>query len=492
MKNSLLTFLAIDIGASSGRIVSIKFDLENQSSTLDVIHRFNHHIITKENYMCWDLDYIKEEIIKGLSSCSHLNPISLAIDTWGVDYVLKGEDNSIIMPPISYRDVRTSTTIQEFHQESGISLEECFNKTGIQPYSFNTLYQLYSLKKTHPDIIKKIHKIALLPDELVSFLTKYDGCEYTNATTTQMINHKTKTWDLDLLRVLGIEPNQWGELHNPGMVVGPISKSTVQKTKLPTETVVVSTNSHDTASAVVGAFLDDESAFLNLGTWALLGCLNKKGFFTHEDLKEGWSNETLSTECYRPLRNIMGQWIITKFKEDIGDNRSFDEITTSLADLPSYQYFIDVNNFIFFNPPNMKDAIDRFLTATKQSTPTCINAYYRLIYENLALCYDHYISKLSQKMTIKKLHIIGGGTQDKFSIPLIAELTGLPIYIGSSEATAIGNIYQQARALGFHDEIKKCLEEFIPKFTIHNSDNSCDDIKKIYNNYLEKYKGIKL
>ncbi|MGL5956132.1 MAG: rhamnulokinase [Brevinema sp.] len=435
-------FISIDLGASSGRVILYKVDIHEQILEERILHRFQHDMCHDGSYLYWDMDSIKQEIIIGLRFAAEYNVESIGIDSWGVDIVLTDKDGKYLIPAVAYRDHRTDGTIDQFILETGLTHQEIYQKTGIQFLQFNTLYQLYSIKKTNPEILKQTKQIRMISDEINYFLTGCSRIEYTNASTTQMLNIHTRTWDKDLCQAVGISPEQFSPFIYPGECLGSILPEIVIRTGLSPDVRVVAVASHDTASAVA-SISSDGGAYLSSGTWSLIGIERHTPVINDFTLMESISHEAGINNTYRILKNIMGMWLISEIQKDSQDKRSFLEILQKSQEEIQAQRFIDPNHRMFLNPQSMIKAIDNYLSQTGQKPLSNINQYYAVIFQNLALSYAYYLDLLLTIQPISYLHIIGGGSQNDLINQLTANYSGKTILAGPSEASSLGNVLAQ-------------------------------------------------
>ena len=438
-------YLAIDIGASSGRHM-IAYE-ENGNLLLKEIYRFPNQVKKKGEHLIWDIVQLKEHVIEGLKRCKELNmiPISIGIDTFGVDYVLLDEKGAIIKDVFSYRDARTIRSKQLYEKENNpVTL---FMKTGIQPQSFNTLYQLYDDKMSGRT--KEVHQILMLPSYLNYVLTGKAHNEYTISTTTGMINVENQSWDLDILSSLNIKKEQMADIVMPGKILGTLTKEISEEIGF--ESTVCVIPSHDTASAVTGSFADSDTIFLSSGTWSLIGVLLKNPIVTKESLQAGFTNEGNMHGEVRFLKNIMGLWMIQELRKEIDPNMSFESIILEANKYFDYEQVFDVNDPSLLAPKSMKKAIIALL-AKQGNAPTTNGQIFYSVYHSLAKSYAKAvleIESITQK-TFKSINIVGGGSQNTLLNALTKAYTKKELILGPIEATALGNIKTQILAIKGH------------------------------------------
>lgn len=446
------TYIAIDIGASSGRLMLGQ--MKGAQLTLEEVHRFKNGFRRKNGCMRWDIGYLIKEILLGLQKVkeSGADQCYVGIDTWGVDYCLLDQDRSLLADPVSYRDQRTSQAVEVFQQK--MSLEKLYEKTGIQIQPFNTLFQLMT---EDDDLLAKADKLLLMPDYLGFVFTGEMAAEKTNASTMQMLNAKTGSWDKDLLALLGIKETLFPPLAEAGTILGKLQKERFQDYDLPDATFIT-VASHDTASAVIGTpGQGDDWAYLSSGTWSLLGVETEKISTAPEAYLNNYTNEWGAKGTIRFLKNIMGMWLIQEVSRVQNYRNSYSELAELAETAPAFQHFIDVNDASFLAPDNMITAIQDYCRKSKQSIPETPATLARTIYDSLALCYALELKELEKlkRKQITKLHIVGGGSSNTFLNQLTADVANIKVIAGPSEATAIGNIAMQMVTAGEVSAIEK-------------------------------------
>lgn len=430
-------YLAIDIGASSGR--HIVGWLEDGKLKTEEVYRFKNGMDTKSGGLVWDSARLFAEVKNGLKAAKEKGyvPSYIGIDTWAVDYALLDKNDRLIGEVYAYRDSRTEKSSQVVHRI--ISFDELYKKTGIQFQTFNTIYQLYADKLSGK--IDKAESMLMLPDYLNFLLTGVKKQEYTNATSTGLVNAQTHDWDGDILELLGFNRKLFGELSQPGMVVGSFSKEIEEE--LGYNATVILPATHDTASAVLAAPIDNESPYISSGTWSLLGIEQEKAHTDDNSLAANYSNEGSINYKFRYQKNIMGLWLIQSVKKELG-NLSFETLA-QMAKCKEDCGIIDVNDQRFLSPKSMTDEINKALGKSLNSA-----SIMRVIYDSLAKSYADAITELERNTgkTYSTLNIIGGGSKDTFLNELTAKATGKKIVTGPTEATAIGNLIMQMIGTG--------------------------------------------
>lgn len=431
-------YLAIDIGASSGR--HIVGWLDGGKLHTEEVYRFANGAEERDGRLCWNVDKLFREVVNGLQRAKEVGktPTFVGIDTWAVDYaLLDGKDNRI-GEVYCYRDSRTAKHVDSVHKL--VSFDTLYKQTGIQFQPFNTIYQLYEDKASGK--LKKAKSFLMLPDYLNFLLTGVKKQEYTNATSTGLVNAKTHTWGGEIVDLLGFPSCLFGQLSQPGTVVGSFKKEIEQK--LGYNATVVLPATHDTASAVIAAPLEAQTPYISSGTWSLLGVEQNKAHVDRQSQLVNYSNEGGVNFTFRYQKNIMGLWIIQSVKRELNDRYTFPQLAKYARSQPSGE-LIDVNDNRFLAPKNMCEEIDaavgKKLTIAKRM---------RVIYDSLALSYATAIKELEQntKQTYKTINIIGGGCRDEFLNELTAQSTGKRVIAGPVEATAIGNLAMQMIGAG--------------------------------------------
>lgn len=427
-------YLAIDIGASSGR--HILGSIENGVLNLEEIYRFENSITDINGVLCWDIQSLVKEVKAGIAKCKEIGkiPQTIAIDTWAVDYVLLDENKNEIMPAVSYRDSRT---VDSANQVANILPQSVlYKKTGIQKQNFNTIYQLYADKKSGK--LDNAKYFLMIPEYLSFKLTGVIKNEYTNASTTNLVNAETKTWDNELLDELKIPKDIFNELSLPCDEVGDLSEDI--QSEVGFNSKVIFCPSHDTASAVAACPIDDESIYISSGTWSLIGTENTYPVLSEAALNANFTNEGGIEYRFRFLKNIMGMWLFQNIRKNINKELTYDEMM-NLAMESELVGYIDPNDASFVAPENMVEAVRKYLNKPDLSLGCVLSS----VYHSLARSYKNAveeIEKISGKQ-INTIHIVGGGSRDKYLNSLTAKYTGKKVCIGLMEATATGNLLSQ-------------------------------------------------
>lgn len=451
-----MDYIAIDIGASSGRLIHTNFEGEG-GYKLEEIYRFKNGFYQQDGVDKWDLDNLVIEILIGLEKVRQkgIGECFVGIDTWGVDYGLIDMEGTILENPVSYRDNRTKNAISDFSKK--MPLETLYQKTGIQLQSFNTVFQLFVEDK---EKLSKVNKLMLMPDLLGYIFTGNIVIEKTNASTTQLLNLETRKWDKDILDVLGITEEILPPLTEPGQILGELQRENFSKYKLPKATFITIA-SHDTASAVVGTpAKGEEWAYISSGTWSLMGVEIPSGIATEEAFESNFTNEWGVQGTIRFLKNIMGMWLIQEVSRMQGYRFSYSQLAEMAEKEIPFQQFVNVNDSRFSKPDNMIEEIQDYCVETNQKVPETPGELARCIFDNLALCYAVELEKLAiiSNRKITKLHIVGGGSKNKFLNQLTADVCNIKVEAGPGEATAIGNLMVQMIATNGYGTLEQARE----------------------------------
>ncbi len=449
-------YLAVDLGATSGRTILATFD----GSKVDMreMTRFKHPMVPMGGHLYWDLPHLYNEILEGLRkvAAEGIEIQSVGIDTWGVDFAFFGKDGQPIGLPHCYRDEYTSGEMDRYFADRMPS-KQVYEKTGIQFMEFNSLFQLSAQRREDSDVLKAADKILFMPDALTYLLTGEAVCEYTIASTSQILNPVTGDLDEELLATLGLKRSQFGRLVQPGEVVGTLSAQAQKATGLgPVKVVAVA--GHDTASAVVSVPAKDAHfAYLSCGTWSLLGIESPKPIITERSFQENFTNEGGIDGTTRFLKNICGLWLFERCRDDFykdpvrfpGAPQGIKELTALCLE-SDYDGIIFPDDELFAHPDSMTAAICEYCRRTGQKAPETVADYLRCIYRSLALRYKEVVALLSEMggFPIDSLNVIGGGSQNPYLMQFAADALGIPVICGPTEGTALGNSLVQLRADG--------------------------------------------
>ena len=447
-------FFAVDLGATSGR--TILGSIQNGKLTQRELTRFPNQIIQLGGHFYWDIYALYNEIIRGLKLVAEekIQLTSIGIDTWGVDFVCVGRDGALLRNPYSYRDPHTVGAMDAYFQL--IPREKVYEKTGIQFMNFNSLFQLAAMRRNNDSALDAAGKILFMPDALTYMLTGEAVCEYTILSTSQMLNPRTKKIDAELLDVIGLKESQFGRYVNPAYRVGTLTPEVQQLTGLgPVPVVAVA--GHDTASAVAAVPAQDTNyAYLSCGTWSLLGIETQDAIINQKSYQYNFTNEGGIEGTTRFLKNICGMWLLERCRQEWTDAPSdVNKVNADAMEAEPFRSFINPDDSRFANPPSMVKAIQDYCRETNQPVPETYRQLARCIFESLALRYRQVIGYLRElaPFPIHKLHVIGGGTHNRYLMQMTADCLGIPVITGPVEATAIGNIMLQAKAAGLVTDI---------------------------------------
>lgn len=434
-------YLAIDIGASSGR--HMLASVADGKMQLEEIYRFPNGMDNVNGTLCWDVKRLFTEIKNGLKKCKELGkiPVSMGIDTWAVDYVLLDKDDRILGDTVGYRDSRTDGMDQKVYEV--ISQSALYERTGIQKQMFNTIYQLMAVKEQHPEYMEQAESLLMIPDYFQFLLTGVKKMEYTNATSTQLIDPKTNDWDYELIEMLGYNRKMFRPVSMPGTVVGNFTKEIQEEVGFDCKVVLPAT--HDTGSAVLSVPTNDDNAiYISSGTWSLMGIERKEADCSMASMQANFTNEGGYDHRFRFLKNIMGLWMIQSVKKEFEEDLSFAEICER-ASKETIDSIVDCNDDCFLAPQSMIKAVQDFCRATGQTVPQTVGEIAAVIYNSLGKCYGDTVKEIEAITgnTYDTIYVVGGGANAGYLNELTAKYTGKNVSAGPTEATAIGNITVQ-------------------------------------------------
>jgi rhamnulokinase len=442
----MFEFLAVDLGATSGRVAIGR--VNSGSISLDVVHRFLHEVIPQEDgSLLWDWDLILTEVLSGLrEAVKQSDPISLAVDSWAVDYGFISPTHQYLPPVHAYRDPRNEIAYQELTQKIG--KERIYSTTGIQFLPFNTIYQLYAAREL-PEY-KKAAKFLMLPD-LINFLfTQKLSTEVTNASSTQALNTRTREWDRELIQLAGVREDLFTELHEPGTLIG-----VVRGFDDLDGINVVATASHDTAAAIAGVPFGNRltEAYISSGTWSLVGVELDAPVLTPEAFAANVTNELGADGTVRALKNVTGMWLLEECRRswhEEGRDYEMPELLKAASDARSFTTLIDPNDPLFAPPGGMPERIHAYCVERGLTPPESDGEYAICILNSLAHTYKKTLAEISAVTgrKIELIHILGGGSQNDLLNQLTADICGITVKTGPVEATLFGNIAVQAISAG--------------------------------------------
>lgn len=462
--------VAVDLGASSGRVMLAQWDAASQHIDLREVRRFASLRERRAGYDCWDLDHLEREIRAGLAQLDAENivPDSIGIDTWGVDMVLLDKAGNRVGEAVSYRDKRTHGVMEQALRELG--KETIYARTGIQFLPFNTLYQFRALSQQQPEWKAQVAHALMIPDYLHYRLTGKLNWEYTNATTTQLLNIESGEWDAELLAWAGASPSWFGKPTSPGNLIGHWRNANGA------EIPVIAVTTHDTASAVLATPLTQENAaYLSSGTWSLMGFESLLPYASAEALRANITNEG-GAEGYRVLKNIMGLWLLQRICTEL----RIDDLCALIAETeiePACRALINPNDTRFINPDSMVNEIQNACAEQHMPVPQSAAALARCIFDSLALLYREVIQDLAtlRGSAFRQLHVVGGGSQNQFLNQLCADACQIPVLAGPVEASTLGNVGCQLIALGELTDVadfRRCVATNFPLKTFEPLNNS--------------------
>ena len=443
-------FFAVDLGATSGRtIVGV---LENGKISLEELTRFDNNLIQTGGHFYWDIYALYHEVIKGLKLVAQRQiPIqSIGIDTWGVDFVMIAPDGALLRNPLAYRDPHTFGMMETYFSEC-MDKEKVYGITGIQFMNFNSLFQLFAMRKNQDSALEQAQSILFVPDCLSYMLTGKKVCEYTIASTSQLLDPRTKDLDADLLASVGVKREMFGQMVSPATVIGHLTEEVQGMTGLGA-VPVIAVAGHDTASAVAAVPASDEHfAYLSSGTWSLMGIETREAVINERSYAYNFTNEGGIEDTTRFLKNICGMWLYERCRKEWTDApKSHTELQAEAMKVKPFQSIINPDDPMFANPPSMVKAIQQYCEASGQHVPEGYAEICRCIFDSLALRYRQVFLWLTEfaDFEINKLHVIGGGSLNEYLDQFTANATGVEVLAGPQECTAIGNIMLQAKACG--------------------------------------------
>ncbi|MCD7972595.1 MAG: rhamnulokinase [Candidatus Azobacteroides sp.] len=481
-------FFAFDLGATSGRSILATF--RDGKIEMEELTRFPNTLTKVGDKFYWNIYYLFEELKRGLRIAADrgTQPDSIGIDTWGVDFVYVAPDGSFLGLPRAYRDPYTNGVPEAYFKK--IPRKEVYEATGIQIMNFNSLFQLYAAKKEACSALEYAENILFIPDALSYLLTGKKICEYTIASTSQILNPYTKQFETKLLEPVGAPASILPPIVMPGEVLGEVTEILRKECNLnPVKVVAVA--GHDTGSAIVAMPAENERvAYLSSGTWSLMGIEIKDPVINEASFNLNFTNEGGVEGTTRFLKNITGMWLLEQCRkewEGKGVEYTYEEIVELSESVPAFQFLIDPDDPSFANPDSMTKAIAVYCRKMNQHVPQRNAEFIRCIFDSLALKYKYVLSCL-QKMApfvIEKLHVIGGGSRNNLLNQSTANAIGMPVVAGPAEATALGNVMMQAKGLGFVSslsEIRTVVRNSVSPETFYPQDQ--EQWKTAYDKFL--------
>ena len=458
-------YLAFDFGAESGR--AILAHLDGGVLTTQEIRRFKNEPVEYGGRLHWDVARLWWEVRQALYGLEETQLAGIGVDAWGVDYALLGEKGELLQNPYHYRDARTAGVMQEVFRK--VPRDEIYRATGIQFMSINTMYQLFAAVRETPSLLRAARKLITIPDLFHYWLTGKAVCEFTNATTTQLVNPLTRTWARELIDRLELPTHFWSEIVEPGTFLGKLLPG-IARTPALDETAVIAPAAHDTGSAVAAISAREGTAFLSSGTWSLLGTEVDQPVITAEALRLNFTNEGGVQGTTRLLKNVMGLWMLQCCRRvwaAQGHGYEHSELIELAALEESFCCLVDPDHESFLRPGDMPSAIDQFCARTHQPAPKTPAGYARVILESLAFKYRMVLASL-EKLTgkrVERIRVIGGGAKNRLLNQLTADATGRTVLSGPAEATALGNVAMQMLTTGAAstlNEVREIVERSYP------------------------------
>jgi rhamnulokinase len=443
--------LAVDIGASSGRVIAGTFD--GECYELSEVYRFENGIHAEHGHLCWDIEGLVGSVTSGLRAAREAgwNPTSIAIDTWGCDFVLVDEGGRRLGDCVSYRDARTKGMPELL--DRAIGSDGLYARCGIQLQPFNTVYQLMALAREHPEQLRRASRFLMVPDYLNYRLTGIMSNEYTNATTTSLVNAETGDWDLEVIDAADLPRGIFRPLAMPGDKLASLSPAVAREVGFDCEVIIPAT--HDTGSAFLAApVADDHAAILSSGTWSLLGRELAEPVTTEASRVANLTNEGGYQRRYRYLKNIMGLWMTQSIRRELaaerGEAPSFGDLASEAAAVEGFASLVDAEDRRFLAPTSMSEEIRHACAESGQRVPATTGELLRCVDLSLAADYAHSLDELGGLTgdAVTSLNIVGGGSQDQLLNQLTADACGIPVSVGPVEGTALGNLIVQFIAAG--------------------------------------------
>ena len=476
--------IAVDMGEGSIRIMLGEIKDGKLSDT--EVHRFKNRIVEKDGHDRWESERIISQIIEGINKAlnAHGDAVSsMGIDTWGVDFALLDVHGGLVDEPVAYRDARTEGMEEQW---TGImSRMETFERTGINFYIFNTLFQLLSMKGS--EILENTSRILFTPGFIYYQLTGHMGNEVTISSTSQLLSAQSASWDTEILEQLGLNASVFGKPEQAGTIIGKVTHPDVKKNSIDAIQVCC----HDTASAVVAIPVENRNyAFISSGTWCIVGIESDKPTLSKEALETGFTNERGYNNSFRVLKNIVGLWLIQGLKKEYPEDTTHSDLEQIASEADHTTQVINPDDDVFYNPFNMKAAFDEFFRKTGQDIPNDTGQYLKCAYDSLCFSFRHHIEKLESftGKQIEVLHLIGGGSQSDYLNQKIANVCSRNVITVPVEGASIGNILVQAMARGVVKDLDEAREivrrsvqvtHYTPKQKLPDTDQRYELFKKL-------------
>ena len=470
MPESKLKMLAIDLGASSGRGIIGEFD--GKKLALRENHRFSNDPVNINGNFLWDILRIFFEIKNSVRNCAvsgDKDVKTIGIDTWGVDFGLLDKNGNLLENPYHYRDKRTDNINVEAYKR--IPKEKLYSITGLQYLQFNTIFQLLALSSQRPHVLENAETLMMIPDLLNYFLTGIKKTEYTIASTTALLDAKTRTWAKELFAPMGIPEKLFTEIVAPSSILGGLSPEILEDVG-GVNAKIINVAGHDTGSAIAAVpAKGDNFVYISSGTWSLMGTESKEPIINEKSALYDFTNEGGVNNTIRVLRNVAGLWLEQESKrqwEREGEKISFAELSIMAREAEPLKCLINVDSPEFVHPGNMPERIREFCKKTGQYVPQTKGETARCIFDSLALKYRQTLAQINELQNCEATHIniVGGGVQETVLCQLTADACGVPVYAGPIEATAIGNLAAQMIALKEISSLSEAREIIADSFEV--------------------------
>ena len=460
------TLLAIDIGAGSGRLMGAA--ISDSGIELKEYYRFPNAPVEADGMLRWDIDALDNHIRQSLASVpASDNPVSVGVDTWGVDFVLLDDKDQVIEQSRAYRNEHTRQVVDDVFARVGQA--GLYGRTGIQVQHFNTIFQLFAMTREKPCLLDRARRFLMMPDYLHWRLSGVMANEYSDASTTALLNARNRDWDGEILAKLNIPAGLFSKPVMPGAVLA--ERVEIAGHQL----AVVAPATHDTGSGVAAVPASgDDHAYIATGTWCLIGVENQEPDCSEAARLLNFTNEGGVGGKIRFLKNCMGLWLIRRLQESLPGNPGFERMVSDARQAAPFRSLVNCDDASFFNPDSMTVAIDAFCQRTGQPIPDSVGAYTRCCVESLALTFNRVIAEIRslRQTPINRIHLVGGGVQNELLCQMTADASGLPVQAGPVEATALGNVLVQAQSLGIiaslqegRDLVRKSfgIKEYLPR-----------------------------
>ena len=491
---TLIKLLAVDLGASSGRVMQAIYD--GSHLELSEVHRFKNEPVNVNDGLYWNILHLFNEIKIGIKKASRDQILvqSISVDTWGVDYAYLDKEGDLIYQPHCYRDNRMSCYEEEFYQL--VDKETLFSATGVQPATYNTILQIYADIKEKPALLEVAEHVLFMPDLIHYLLSGVVVNEYTIASTSGLLSSKNKTWSSELLDRLGIPPRWFSEVSQGGTVLRGLSPRIAQSLKVEPFDILAGAG-HDTAAAVLAIpYVDSKpTVFISCGTWSLVGLEIPEVLTSEEVFQCGLTNEGCFDGTIRLLKNTTGLWIIQELQRDWqlqGKDISFADMVTLAQAVSDNRSFINPNATIFASPGDMEEKIRNYCRLSGQSVPETEGEIVRTVLESLALSYHQTVVQIETVTgkSIERIQMVGGGIQNKLLCQLTANFSAKPVVTGPIEASALGNILSQLLTLGMiqtREEAQHLIRnsETVNHYSVEEIDN-LKEVHQIFRDLMER------